>query len=347
VRDTAALVPARPSQPLRLCALALLTVLMTVASSSATAEDFPPPAAPPLTWQNPVVPGDFPDPSATRVDGVYWATATASLHAPGFPLLRSTDLLHWQRIGVIFPHRPRWATDSLWAPELIVDEAGVRVYYTARRRGGRLCVAVATAPAPAGPYTDHGPLVCQPAGSIDATQVRDAAGRPYLVWKEDGNAVRRPSRIWIQRLRGDGLSLIGPRRAMLRNSSPWEGRVVEAPEIVAHGGLLYLFYSGSSYGPAPHCAYALGVARSTSVFGPWERDPANPILRSNAAWKCPGHASIVSDGVGHDFALYHAYRNGAGPPGPRYALLDRIDWGPDGWPTINGGQGPSTSASAG
>ena len=302
-------------------------------AAGARADDAEAPAPAPLTWQNPVVDNDFPDPSAVRVDGVYWATSTSSALAPGFPLLRSTDLVHWQQVGSIFRRLPRWASDSLWAPELVVDETGVRVYYTARRRRGPLCVAVASAPAPA--------------GSIDPTEVRDAVGRPYLVWKEDGNAVGRPSRIWIRRLRRSRLGLIGPRRELLRNGERWDGGIVEAPEVVAHDGWLYLFYSGSSYGPPPGCAYALGVARSRSLFGPWQRNPANPIVRSNATWLCPGHASPVDDGTGRLFLLYHAYRASDGPFAPRRALLDAVTWTADGWPQVNGGQGPSSSSSVG
>jgi len=330
----------------RLCAC-LAVVITTLGAGGARADEAAAPAPAPLAWDNPVVADDFPDPSATLVDGVYWATATSSARAPGFPLLRSTDLVHWQDIGSIFRRSPGWSTGSLWAPELVVEETGVRVYYTARRRDGRLCVAVASAPAPPGPYTDHGPLVCQPAGSIDPTEVHDAAGHPYLVWKEDGNAVGRPSRIWIKRLRRNGLGVIGPRRELLRNADRWEGSVVEAPEIIARDGWLYLFYSGNTYGPPPACRYALGVARSRSVFGPWQRDPANPILRSNRAWRCPGHASPVSDGAGRLFVMYHAYRAGDGVLAPRRALLDAVTWGADGWPQVNGGRGPSTSASVG
>jgi beta-xylosidase len=329
----------------------LFAMLVSLAASAVDAPDAsapgPPVAPPPLAWRNPIVAEDFPDPSAVRVNGVYWATATSTARAPGFPLLRSTDLRHWEFAGTIFTGPPAWASDSLWAPELVVDEAGVRVYYTARRRGGPLCVAVASAPTPGGPYTDHGPLVCQPAGSIDPTVVRDSAGRPYLIWKEDGNAVGGPSRIWIRRLRRTGLGLIGPRRELLRNESRWEGSIVEAPEIVAQDGWLYLFYSGNTYGPAPKCRYAVGVARSRSVFGPWQRDPHNPILRSTRTWRCPGHATAVSDGDGRLFLIYHAYRAASDPLAPRVALMDLVTWDRGGWPAVNGGRGPSVSAYVG
>ena len=298
---------------------------------------------PPLEYRNPVLAGDFPDPSVARIGGEYWLTATSSALAPGFPIMRSTDLVHWQQAGSIFPGPPAWASDSLWAPEIVPGPGGTTfVYYTARRRGGPLCVAVASAPAPAGPYTDHGPLVCQRLGSIDATRVLDEHGVPYLVWKEDGNSAARPTRLWAQRLRRNGLGLIGPRRQLLRDEDAWEGGLIEAPELVRHGRWLYLFYSGNTC-CTPPCRYAVGVARSRTLFGDWRRDPHNPIVRRNRAWKCPGHGSVVDDDQGRYFFLYHAYPARDRTYAARYGLLDPIRWDRDGWPSVNRGQGPSVT----
>jgi xylan 1,4-beta-xylosidase len=326
----------------------LLGVVLALSVRAAAAQDAVAPVLPKppsLSWNNPVIADDFPDPSVVRDGDTFWATSTSSAAGPGFPLMRSTDLVHWTPAGTIFSRLPAWAADSFWAPEIFIDPAGVRVYYAARKRGGRLCVAVATAPNVAGPYTDHGPLVCQRAGSIDPTRTRDQYGRLFLVWKEDGNAIGRPSVIWRQRLSPDGLKLVGRPLALLRNRDPWEGGVVEAPSIVVRGGWTYLFYSGNSYGP-PKCRYALGVARARSLRGPWQRAPSNPILRSSAAWRCPGHASFVTDDDGRDFVVYHAYRATDSPLGARYGLLDRVHWGTDGWPSVAAGRGPSIVADA-
>jgi xylan 1,4-beta-xylosidase len=328
-------VPVRPSARLALrLFLGLLVLALTGAVQAAVAQ------APvkrgasgplPVTWTNPVIAADFPDPSIVRDGVAYWATATSSTAAPGFPLMRSTDLVHWTRAGMIFPRPPRWASDSLWAPEIFLDPAGVRVYYTARRRNGPLCVAVATARVITGPYTDRGPLVCQPAGSIDPTRARDSRGRLFLVWKEDGNAVGRPSVIWRQRLTPNGLRLVGRPVAMLRSQARWEGTVVEGPSVVEHGEWTYLFYSGNSYG-LPGCRYALGVARARTLQGPFRRYPGNPILRSGGAWRCPGHASFTTDDDGNTFVMYHAYPTAG--PGERFGLLSRVRWGDDGWPEV-------------
>jgi hypothetical protein len=43
--------------------------------------------------------------------------------------------------------------------------------------------------------------------------------------------------------------------------------------------------------------------------------------------------------------LYHAYPAAGGATAPRQALLDVVSWSPGGWPVVNGGRGPSSSAS--
>lgn len=294
---------------------------------------------------NPVRAGDFPDPSVIRTADGYWATATSSEWAPGFPLLHSDDLVNWEVRGSVFPTPPNWAIGSFWAPEISEYKGRYFVYYTARRKDRRLAVAVATADFPGGPYTDHGELVAQQYGSIDAMPFTDQDGVRWLVWKEDGNSEKKPTILWLQRLRDDGLALVGERRELFRNDTPWEGAVVEGPFVLFRDGYYYLFYSGAGC-CGRGCNYALGVARARALAGPWEKDPANPILTENEAWRCPGHGSIVRTKAGRYWLLYHAYpRDGFVATG-REMVLDEVVFGGDGWPTINGGRGTSLLAPA-
>jgi xylan 1,4-beta-xylosidase len=297
------------------------------------------------SYRNPVLPGDYPDPSVIRVGQEYWATATTSQWAPIFPLLRSTDLVNWRRVGSVFQRPPEWSAGSYWAPEIAEDRGRFYIYYTARRKAGPLCVAVAVAERPQGPYTDRGPLVCQDAGSIDAFPIRDENGRRYLVWKEDGNSRKLPTPLWAQPLSEDGTTLEGEPREILRNEAPWEAHLVEGPFILRRGEWFYLFYSADAC-CGRRCNYKLGVARARTLLGPWERHPNNPILAGNDDWKCPGHGSIVTDPTARTFLLYHAYHPGDFEYVGRQGLLDEITWGQQGWPAIDGGRGPSRSAAS-
>ena len=291
-----------------------------------------PAAAGPVAIANPVLAGDYPDPSVTQVGSTYWATATSSNWGPTFPLLKSADLQHWTLVGHVFPgERPAWADYYFWAPEISHDENGkTYVFYTAHKRGGSLCVGVASADRPEGPYRDHGPLVGQPDGSIDGFPVRDEKGQPYLVWKEDGNSVQKPTPIWAQRLNADRTALVGEKTELFRNTAAWEGNLVEGPGVVRHGGYFYLFYAANGC-CGPGCTYATGVARAKNLLGPWEKYARNPVLTKNDTWTCPGHGTAVERN-GHWFLLHHAYQTGSFQNVGRQGVLSEFVWTAAGWP---------------
>lgn len=296
-----------------------------------------------VTYTNPVIPGDHPDPSIIRVGKDYWATCTSSAWGPLFPLLHSRDLVNWEQTGAVLTHRPEWATGDFWAPEISEFHGKFFVYYVARQHNRRLSVAVATADNPGGPYTDRGPIIAQEDGSIDPAPVIDTNGIRYLIWKEDGNSQGKPTPIWLQRLSDDGTKLTGEPHELIHNDADWEGGVVEGPFILRRGDWFYLFYSGNGC-CGPGCNYAMGVARSHSLFGPWQKNPLNPILTANDLWKCPGHGSIVQDSRGRYFLLYHAYSISGMIFTGREGMLDEVTFGADGWSAINHGNGPSIRA---
>jgi hypothetical protein len=63
-------------------------------------------------------------------------------------------------------------------------------------------------------------------------------------------------------------------------------------------------------------------------------------MKNNEAFKCPGHGSVVTDSLGRDYFLYHAYRVTDSVYAGRQGMLDPITWGEDGWPAINSRKGP-------
>lgn len=293
---------------------------------------------------NPIIAGDHPDPTILRIGSTYWTTSTSGDWEPVFSLFRSTDLRHWQPAGAVFPIAPAWASGDFWAPELVQAPHGVAVFYAARKKNGPLCVAVATAPRANGPYTDHGPIVCQSDGSIDPSTVSDTNGHPFLIWKEDGNSIGKPTPIWAQPLTPDLLHVTGEKFELIQNDpASWEGGVVEGPYIMRHAGRFYLFYaSNACCGTA--CHYAEGVARADRLRGPWTKDPANPIIRPNKYWRCPGHGTAVTAPDGKDYFIYHAYPAAAFVYLGRESVLDAITWTSDGWPVVDNNHGPSGDA---
>jgi beta-xylosidase len=288
----------------------------------------------PPPYTNPVMASDLPDPTAMRIGPEYWAIATASPGQPSPPILRSPDLVHWSPAGYLWADTPAWSTGSqLWGPWLVRNGDRYLVYYSARKKGGRPCVTVGESAVPIGPYTDRGPLVCQPHASIDPSVAHNSNNWPFLLWKENGDT--DPSSIWTQPLGLDGLRLTGPaRKIMVGDRGSWEGGLVEGPRIIRRRHWLYLFYSGGRCCDPSNCRYALGVARAHGIYGPWRRAPQNPILQSNPAWICPGHGAVLQSPSGRWWLLYNGYRATGPPDRGREMLLDVIHWSRDGWPYI-------------
>ena len=179
-----------------------------------------------------VLPGDNADPSVVKIGKHYWASSTTSNWFPAFPLYKSRDLKHWKQKGYVFNQLPAWADYYFWAPEVTYDNGRVYVYYAAHKKGGNLCVGVASADKPEGPYKDHGPLICQEVGSIDAFPIRDDRGKLYLIWKEDANSVGKPTPIWAQEMNEERTALLGEKKELFRNDQKWEGNLVEGVSMI-------------------------------------------------------------------------------------------------------------------
>lgn len=300
---------------------------------------------PPFT--NAVVPFDCPDPGILAVTdpaSAYYMVCTGGT----FPIRRSRDLVRWEDTGaaVLPAGKPSWAANGFrnWAPEIHRVGGRYVAYFTTVNGADVLSIGAAFSEAPLGPYTelDH-PLVEHPDGVIDGNYFLDADGRHYLFYKIDGNAHGRPTPIFVRELAPDGLSFApgsAQVQVLVNDPGTWEGGVVEASWTVLRDGYYYLFYSGNVYDHR----YRTGVARATSVTGPYEKHGA-PILANDARWVGPGHGSVVAVGD-EDWFFYHAWNATAsgvhdGARG-RFGLLDRIAW-EGGWPRI--GDGTATEGS--
>jgi beta-xylosidase len=301
----------------------------------------PPGGAGAATFTNPVLPGDHPDPTVVRVDGAFYASATSASWAPIFPVFRSTDLVRWRQVGAVLPTAPRWAAGNFWAPELVRWSGRMLAFYSASRRGGPPCIGLASAARPEGPWRDRGPVLCRPGGIIDVDPFTDADGTRWLLFKRLGVG----HGIYAMRFSERRLRAVGHAHELAAPDASWEQGVTEGPTLLRRAGSYLLFYAGGHCCRAP-CTYAEGVARASSLLGPYVKDPANPLLTGNAAWQCPGHGTTIDLGPSGLFLLHHAYRRDDTLDRRRSALLDRIDVAADGWPTIAGGQGPAVTAPA-
>ncbi|MEJ7693132.1 family 43 glycosylhydrolase [Daejeonella sp.] len=276
-----------------------------------------------------VMPGDYPDPSVVKIGNRYWASATSSNWFPAYPLLVSKDLIKWEAKGYVFNQLPAWADYYFWAPEISYEKGKVYIYYTAHKRGGNLCVGIASADKPEGPYTDHGPLICQEAGSIDAFPMRDKNGKLFMIWKEDGNSVKKPTPIWAQEMNEGRTALTGEKKELFRGTEPWEGELIEGVSMIRNGEYFYAFYAAAAC-CGRKCNYGTGIARAKDLLGPWEKYSKNPVITHDDEWKCPGHGTPIEKN-GKYYFLYHAYENKSNVYAGRQGLLSEFKFTSDGW----------------
>lgn len=288
-----------------------------------------PSAGGPGTFTNPVYAENFPDPGVLRVGDTYHVYGT-NTSAENVPTMTSTDLVTWADGPDALPDVGTWAVGgNTWAPEVLAAGGRYLLYYTARSIStGKQCIGRAVATAPTGPFADPdpGPLVCEAAegGSIDASPFRDTDGRLYLYWKNDGNCCAKPVRLYGQALSADGMRLTGRRATLLTNTKPWQGNLVEAPQMVRRGKTHVLFYSANAYDTD---RYAMGYAGCRGALGPCA-DAGEPVLRSSDSAAGPGHGYVVTTPEGGTWIIYHAWQPqtiGSVSPG-RQLWLDEVEW---------------------
>jgi len=298
------------------------------------------------TYRNPVIAGDFPDPTVIRVGDTYYAAGTSSEWAPPYRLYESKDLVNWTYLGALFKEMPAWTIGSYWAPELFYRNGIYYVYYTARRGSDRKSfIGVATTRDIRQGFTDHGLLIEWTNEAIDAF-VNELDGRLYITWKAYGLDRGKTIEILGSELTDDGLKLKGDVFSLVKaDTGDWEAGGLEGQCIVKHGDYIYMFYAGSSCCGAG-CNYQTGVARSRSIRGPWEKYSGNPILHGGGQWRCSGHGTVVTTLNGRYFYLYHAYNTSTNIYTGRQGMLDEIVWdAATGWPSFRYGTTPSVQAS--
>jgi arabinan endo-1,5-alpha-L-arabinosidase len=315
----------------------------------------------------------FADPSLIRgQDGYWYAYATSDPLRSGesaphhIPIARSADLTHWSYVGDALsgPAAPYVAPGaSYWAPDVRYFDGGYVMYYavtdtTVSADTSDYAIGVATAPTPAGPWTQQdSPVVApRPGGgggylsTFDPAELTASDGSRYLYFGSYYGGIS------VVPLSADGLRSSGTPQ-MVAIDNKYEGAYV-----VARDGYYYLFASSANCCAGPATGYAISVGRSRSPLGPFvdahgvslmaSRVGGTPVITQNGnRWIGTGHNAVVTDLSGQDYLVYHAIdRNQPYLDAPfgvnrRPMLLDRLDW-IDGWPSVRAGAGASATPQA-
>ncbi|RKS79621.1 carbohydrate-binding protein with CBM35 doain [Actinomadura pelletieri DSM 43383] len=283
---------------------------------------------------------DFPDPDLLKVGSTVYAYSTSS-SAGTVPVASAPSPAGpWTIRGDVLPTKPSWAEKDggFWAPDVSRRADGqYLLYFTAPRAATtprRMCVGAALATSPLGPFQPigDGPLVCDLAegGDIDPTTFVDTDGKRYLVYKNDGNALGNiPSIIWLQEVRPDGITFIGPRKELLRNNHPAEEGVIEAPVLIRRPTQYVLLYAGG-----PYCSndYFTSYAVSPSLTRPFTK-AYRPLMTTgtlDGAVQGPGGADVLGDRI-----FFHGWVGTCGAGGVRWAYTADLGWAND-HPVVRG-----------
>jgi GH43 family beta-xylosidase len=277
---------------------------------------------------DPVIDANFADPDILSVGGVHHAYGTNS-GGQNVQHQTSRDLVHWTPRPDVAPTLGAWVDAGctfapggqqdrcVWAPEVTAVEGGYALYYTARDSAApRQCIGVSLSTSPDGPFLPVGdqPLVCPDGargttdlgGAIDASTYSEG-GQLYLLWKADGNCCSdKTAIIYIQPLSADGTTLTGPPVELIRRDRPFEGNVVEAPTLVEHDGVHYLFYSANDFGGG---GYRTAYATSSSITGPYTKARTELMTTDRFQGDVigPGGQDIVTDPDGTMSIVFHGW----------------------------------------
>ncbi len=235
--------------------------------------------------QNPILPGFNPDPCICRKGDDYYAAVSTFEWMPGIPVYHSLDLKNWELFTHIITDdhtvdlKKLPSAKGIWAPCLTYCEAEELFYVvygimnSMNARYFDVDNYVVTAKDIKGPWSR--PVYLHSAG-FDASMFHDDDGKKYVVsleW-ETREGYEKPGAICMAEYDAKKQEIIGyPRRI-------WHGGTdrgcIEAPHLTRHGAYYYIMCAegGTGYN---HC---VTMGRSKHVWGPYEKDPANPIVTS-------------------------------------------------------------------
>jgi xylan 1,4-beta-xylosidase len=313
--------------------------------------------------RNPILPGFNPDPSICRVGRAYYIATSTFEWYPGVQIHHSTDLVNWRLVKRPLERASqldmRGNPDScgVWAPCLsYADGLFWLVYTDVKRLDGNFKDAhnyIVTAPAIEGPWSD--PVYVNSSG-FDPSLFHDDDGTKWflnMLWNHVSDGVggqpKHPSFAGIvcQQYDPAEARLVGEARMIFAGT---EHGLVEGPHLFKKNGWYYLTTAegGTGYD------HAVTMARSRSIFGPYELHPdRHPITAKDhpqAPLQRAGHGQIIETPEGE---VYHTHLCSRPLPGTRRSPLGRETalqkclWGEDGWLRLaHGGPVPAVDVPA-
>lgn len=283
--------------------------------------------------QNPILKGFCPDPSIVRVGEDYYVVTSTFEWWPGVHLWHSKDLAHWEQLPSPLNRISQLnmlgdpASGGIWAPDISYDGKRFYLVFTdVKTKKGRYYNNhnyVVWAEDICGPWSD--PVYLNSTG-FDPSMFHDRDGRKYLVNMRNGF-----KGILVQEFDSDREALVGEVKNVYHGT---EIGFTEGPHIYHIGDWYYCLAAegGTGY---EHC---VTMARSRSLWGPYETDPENPVLTSDQndpeLLQKAGHGDLVQTQNGEWYLIHLCARP---PEGEKRCVLGRetgiqkVYWNKEGW----------------
>ncbi|MDC8829653.1 glycoside hydrolase family 43 protein [Alteromonas gilva] len=278
----------------------------------------------PVTFNNPVLPGFYSDPSVVKVGDFFYMVSSTFEYFPAIPVFRSRDLVNWQQIGHVVTR-----------PEQL--PSGVNIFAVTLRFHDGLFYIITTNVGYGGNFIM---TATDPAGQWSKPVWLDIPGiDPDLFFDDDGKVYVANSEFHLYEINPHTGEVINDAGAIWATTG---GRYAEAPHIYKKDGWYYLMAAEGG----TEEAHSVTIARSHDIAGPYYSNPANPILThvNRAGQQNPiqglGHGDMVQADDGSWWMLFHGYRSLV-PGGVHHTLgretsLAPVDWPKYGWPQVNG-----------
>lgn len=270
-------------------------------------------------YLNPILAGDYPDPTIMKDGDDYYMTHSSFDYVPGLLIWHSKDLINWEPVTAAL----KQYVGSVWAPDLTKHNGKYYIYFPGRI-GNYRTNYVTMADSISGPWSEPVDLNL---GRIDPGHIAGPDGQRYLFLSAG----------YMVPLSEDGLSVIGEPKKVYDGWQYPEDWVVESfsqegPKMLKKGDYYYMILAegGTAGPPTSHMVIA---ARSKSLDGPWENSPYNPITRTwkpDEKWWSKGHATLFEGPDSEWYMVYHGYENGYYNLG-RQTLLEPVEWTQEDW----------------
>ena len=310
--------------------------------------------------KNPILPGFNPDPCICKAGDDYYMAVSTFEWMPGIPVYHSKDLKNWELYTHVLTDdetvdlKKLPSAKGIWAPCLTYceeEELFYVVYGVMNSMNARYFDVdnyVITAKDIKGPWSE--PVYLHSSG-FDASMLHDDDGRKWIVsldW-ETRAGYEKPGAICLVEYSPEKKEIIGyPKRI-------WHGGTdrgcIEAPHLYKRNGYYYIMCAegGTGYG------HSVTMGRSKNVWGPYEKDPLNPIVTSipgdfnerhdpdhlkpkyfnpDSILQKSGHGSYIENELGEVYLVHLTSR----PFVPelrctlgRETAMQKMKWTEDGW----------------